>query len=125
MDIHDADHSIPLSDRSKEFCGILPYYGSPIYRYEVLPISIACAPQLWMDYITLILGELEQLHKYIAIMDDLLIHSSKKDHWILLEQLFRLMCRNGLRLSPKKYQLFKTHLTYMVMILWSTKSLSL
>ena len=78
-------HSIPLSDRSKEFCGILPYFGSPIYRYEVLPMGIACAPQIWMDYITLILGELEQKHKYIAIMDDLLIHSSKKDHWILLE----------------------------------------
>ena len=113
VDIRDAYHSIPLSDRSKEFCGILPYFGSPIYRYEVLPMGIACAPQIWMDYITLILGELEQKHKYIAIMDDLLIHSSKKDHWILLEQLFISMCRNGLRLSPKKCQLFKTHLTYM------------
>ena len=51
---------IPLSDRSKELCGILPYFGSPIYRYEVLPMGIACAPQIWMDYITLILGELEQ-----------------------------------------------------------------
>ena len=101
VDIHDAYHSIPLSDRSKEFCGILPYFGSPIYRHDVLPMGIACAPQIWMDYITLILGELEQKHKYIAIMDDLLIHSSKKDHWILLEQLFRSMCRNGLHLSPK------------------------
>ena len=59
-------------------------------------MGIACAPQIWMDYIILILGELEQKHKYIAIMDDLLIHSYKKDHWILWEQLFRLMCRNGL-----------------------------
>ena len=112
VNIHDAYHSIPLSDRSKEFCGILPYFGSPIYRYEVLPMGIACAPQIWMDYITLILGELEQKHKYIAIMDDLLIHSSKKDHWILLEQLFISMYRNGLCLSLKKCQLFKTHLTY-------------
>ena len=87
VDIKDAYHSIPLTERSKEFCGILPYFGSPIYRYEVLPMGIACAPQIWMDYITLILGELEDKSKYIAIMDDLLVRSSKAVHWRLLEQL--------------------------------------
>ena len=90
-----------------------PYFGSPIYRYEVLPMGIACAPQIWMDYITLILNELENKKKYIAIMDDLLIHSTKADHWKLLEQLLKSMCKNGLRLSPKKCQLFKTNLIYM------------
>ena len=113
VDIKDAYHSIPLTERSKEFCGILPYFGSPIYRYEVLPMGIAGAPQIWMDYITLILGELEDKSRYIAIMDDLLVHSSKAAHWRLLEQLFKSMCKNGLRLSPKKCQLFKTRLTYM------------
>ena len=113
VDIKDAYHSIPLTERSKEFCGILPYFGSPIYRYEVLPMGIACAPQIWMDYITLILGELEDKSKYIAIMDDLLVHSSKATHWRLLEQLLKAMCKNCLKLSPKKCQLFKTKLTYM------------
>ena len=59
VDIKDAYHSIRLTEKSKEYCGILPYFGSPIYRYEVLPMGIACAPQIWMDYITLILSELE------------------------------------------------------------------
>ena len=113
VDIKDAYHSIPLTERSKEFCSILPYFGSPIYRYEVLPMGIACALQIWMDYITLILGEFEDKSRYIAIMDDLLVHSSKAAHWGLLEQLFKSMCKNGLRLSPEKYQLFKTKLTYM------------
>ena len=113
VDIKDAYHSIRLSEKSKEHCGILPYFGSPIYRYEVLPIGIACAPQIWMDYITLILSELEDKKKYIAIMDDLVIHSTKVDHWKLLEQLLKSMCKNGLRLSPKKCQLFKTNLIYM------------
>ena len=65
-----------------------------------------------MDCITLILAELED-KRYIAIMDDLLIHSTKVAHWKLLEQLLKSMCKNGLRLSPKKCQLFKTQLTYM------------
>ena len=113
VDIKDAYHSIRLTEMSKEYCGILPYFGSPIYRYEVLPMGIACAPQIWMGYITLILSELEDKKKYIAIMDDLLIHSTKADHWKLLEQLLKSMCKNGLRLSPKKCQLFKTNLIYM------------
>ena len=76
-------------------------------------MGIACVPQIWMDYITLILSELEEKNKYIAIMDDLLIHSSKSTHWKLLEQLLQSMCKNGLQLSPKKCQLFRTKLTYM------------
>ena len=35
VDIKDAYHSIRLTEKSKEYCGILPYFGSPIYRYEV------------------------------------------------------------------------------------------
>ena len=113
VDIKDAYHSIKLTEKSKEYCGILPYFGSPIYRYEVLPMGIACAPQIWMDYITLIMAELEQKNKYIAIMDDLLLHSTKATHWKLLEQLFQSMCKNWLKLSPKKCQLFRTKLTYV------------
>ena len=59
------------------------------------------------------MAELEQKNKYIAIMDDLLLHSTKAVHWKLLEQLFQSMCENGLKLSPKKCQLFRTKLTYM------------
>ena len=97
LDIKDAYHSIPLTEKGKEFCGILPYFGSPIYQYEVSPMGIACALQIWMDYITLILGELEDKVKYITIMDDL-IHSTKAEHWLLIEQLLQSMIKIGLRL---------------------------
>ena len=68
VDIKDAYHSIRLTAESKDYCGILLYFGSPIYRYEVLPVGIACAPHIWMDYFTLILSELEDKKKYIAII---------------------------------------------------------
>ena len=74
-------------------------------------MNIACAPQILMDYITLIMAELEQKNKYMAIMDNLLLH--KAADWKLLEKLFQSMCKNGLKLSPKKCQLFRTKLTYM------------
>ena len=113
VDIKDAYHFIRLTEKSKEYCVILPYFVSSIYRYEVLPMGITCAPQIWMDYITLILAELEDKKKCNTIMDDLLMHSTKVAHWKLLEQLLKSMCKNGLRLSPKKCQLLRTKLTYM------------
>ena len=84
-------------------------------------MGIACAPQIWMDYITLILNDLDQKRKFIAIMDDLLIHSSKQEHWDLVESLMKAMINNGLTLSPKKCQFFKTNLTYLgnQFIIWN------
>ena len=46
-DLKDAFHSLSLTDKAKEFCGILPYFGSAHYRCEVLSIS----PQVWITYI--------------------------------------------------------------------------
>ena len=45
-------------------------------------MGIACAPQIWMTYITLILNNLDQKSKFIAIMDHLLIHSTKQKQGI-------------------------------------------
>ena len=61
----------------------------------------------------MILNDLDHKSKFIAIMDDLLIHSSKHEHWELVETLLQTMIKNGLKLSPKKCQFFKTKLTYM------------
>ena len=46
VDIKNAYHSIRLTEKSKKYCGILPYFHSPIYRSEVLPMGIACVPQI-------------------------------------------------------------------------------
>ena len=51
VDLKDAFHSLSLTDKAKEFCGILPYFGSPHYRYEVLPMGLAISPQVWITYI--------------------------------------------------------------------------
>ena len=59
-DLKDAYHIIHLTETSKEYCCILPYFGSPIHRYKVLPMGIACVPQIWMDYVILIMNDLDQ-----------------------------------------------------------------
>ena len=47
-------------------------------------------------------------------MDDLLLFTpSKEAHMSKLEDLLRALLKNGLKISPKKCQLFKTSLQYM------------
>ena len=114
VDIKDAFHSIRLNERSKEFCGILPYFGSTHYCYEVLPMGLAISPAAWLMYVNVLLDTFGPHKKsFIAIMDDLLIHSSKEDHFKLIEMLLEGLCAHGLKLSLKKSQLFCKELVYM------------
>ena len=47
-------------------------------------------------------------------MDDLLLFTtSKKAHLAKLEDLLKALRKNGLKISPKKCQLFRTELQYM------------
>ena len=114
VDLKEAFHSVPLTPEAKKFCGILPYFGSPHYRYEVLPMGLAISPQVWIDYIENILCGMANKQDYIAIMDDLLIHGMKGNHMDRLEALFKAMIKHGLKLSPKKCQLFMKHLVYVM-----------
>jgi hypothetical protein len=113
VDIKDAFHSLRLSPDSKEYCGILPYFGSTHYRYERLPMGLAISPAVWVNYINYLLEHLVDKSKFIAIMDDLLIHSTKDRHFELLQQLLESLESHGLKLSPKKCQLFMKELVYM------------
>ena len=38
LDLKDAFHLLRLSENSKKYCGILPYFGSPSYLYQRMPM---------------------------------------------------------------------------------------
>ena len=70
-------------------------------------MGLGTSPAIWMTYINFL------QEKVIAIMDDLLIHSSRRKHFELIKNLLITMKTNGLKLSPKKSQLFMMELIYM------------
>ena len=76
-------------------------------------MGLATSPQIWIDYIESILCGMDDKQDFIAIMDDLLIHGLKENHLDRLQTLFKAMIKHGLKLSPKKCQLFMKHLVYM------------
>ena len=76
-------------------------------------MGLGTSPVIWMTYVNFLLDSMPDKEKVIAIMDDLLIHSSRRKHFILIENLLITMKTNGLKLSPKKSQLFMKELIYM------------
>ena len=114
LDLKDAFHSLQLTENSKKFCGILPYFGSPSYLYQRMPMGLNISPPIWQSYINAIFNCLQSRKYCEAIMDDLLLFTPTKAlHFEKLEDLLKALHKNGLKISPKKCQLFKTDLQYM------------
>ena len=77
-------------------------------------MGLNISPAVWQPYINAILNCLISRKYCEAIMDDLLLLTpSKEAHYYKLEELLKALCKNGLKISPKKCQLFKTELQYM------------
>ena len=114
LDLRDSFHSLWLSEKSQKYCGILPYFGSASYLYQRMPMGLNVSPPIWQMYINTILNSLQSRKYCEVIMDDLLLFiPSKKVHMDKLEDLLKALRKNGLKISPKKCQLFKTELQYM------------
>ena len=113
LDLKDAFHSLRLTESFKKYCRILPYFGSASYLYQRIPMGLNISPGVWQSYVNAILNFLSSRKYCKAIMNDLLLFTpSKEAHYYKLEELLKALCKNGLKISPKKCQLFKTALQY-------------
>ena len=46
LDLKDAFHSLRLSENSKQYCSILPYFGSTSYLYQRMPMGLNISPSI-------------------------------------------------------------------------------
>ena len=111
--IKDAIYSSRVSEDSKRYCGILPYFVSASYLYHRIPMELNIYPSIWQSYLNAILECLQSRNYCEAIMDHFLLYTPKRAHMVKLEHLLKPLLKNGLKISPKKCQLFKTELQYM------------
>ena len=114
LDLKDAFHSLRLSKNSRKYCGILPYFGSSSYLYQRMPMGLNISPSIWQSYINAILDCLQSKKFCKAIMDNLTLFTlSKESHMNKLQDILKALLKNGLKILPKKCQLFRTSLQYM------------
>ena len=115
LDLKDTFHWLKLLEDSKKYCGILPYFRSASCMYQRMPMGLNISPSIWQSSINVILECLQSRKHCKAIKNDLLLFTpSKKAHMAKLEEdLLKALLKSGLKIFPKKCQLFKTELQYM------------
>ena len=111
LDLKDAFHSLRLSENSKRYCRILPYFDSVSYLSQRMPMGLNILPSIWQSYINAILECLQSRKYSQAILDNLLLFTPpKKSHIAKWDDLFKALLKNGLKISPKKCQFFRNEL---------------
>ena len=94
LDLIDAFHSLRLSEHSKKYCGIHPFFGSISYLYQRKPMGLNISPSIWLSYINAILDWLQSKRYCEAIMDDLLLFTpSKSSHIAKLIDLLKALLK--------------------------------
>ena len=115
IDLRDAFHTLRLALSSQKYCGIIPYYGSPTYHYLCMGMGMSVSPQILQQFIDLAFQDDLIKHKqnFDVIMDDTFIHLTSEEHMDDLIDLFKVLRKYGLKLSPHKCQFFKKKIAYM------------
>ena len=100
LDLKDAFHSLRLSENSKRYCGILPYFGSSSYLYQRMPMGLNISPSIWQSYINSTLSCLQSKKYCKAIMDDLILFTPSREAYMnKLEDLLEALLKNGLKIT--------------------------
>ena len=111
IDLRDSFHTLQLAKTSQKYCGITPYYGSPIYHYLHMEMGMSVSPQIWQQFIDLVFQDniIKRKQNFDVIMDYTFSHSTKKKH---MDDLMVLQ-KYGFKISPHKCQFFKKKIMYM------------
>ena len=115
INLRDAFHTLRLGFSSQKYCGITLYYGSPTYHYLCMGMGMSVSPQIWQQFVDLVFQDDLIKHKqnFDIIMDDTFIHLTAEEHMDDLMDLFKVLKKYDLKLSPHKCQFFKKKIVYM------------
>ena len=76
---------------------------------------MSVSPQIWQQFVDLVFQDdlIKCKQNFDVIMDDTFIHSTAEEHMDDLMDLFKVLRKYGLKLSPHKCQFFKKMIAYM------------
>ena len=78
-------------------------------------MGMSVSPQIWQQFIDLVFQDnlIKCKQNSDVIMDDTFIHSTAEEHMDDLLDLFKVLQKYGLKISPHKCQFFKKKIVYM------------
>ena len=112
LDLKDAFYLLRLTESSRKYCGILPYFGSTSYLYQRMPMGLNISSTVWQLYINAILNCLSSRKYCEAIMDDLLLFMPSKElHFNKHEDLLKALCKKWIEDIPKEMSIIQDRIT--------------
>ena len=78
-------------------------------------IGMGVSLQIWQQFIDSVFQDdiIKRKQNFDIIMDDTFIHSTKEEHMDDLMDLFKVLHKYRLKISPHKCQFFKKKIIYM------------
>ena len=111
LGLKDTFHSLRLSENSRKYCGILPYFGSSSYLYQRMPVGLNISPLIWQSYINAILDCLQRKKYCEAIMDNLILFTpSKESHMNKLEDILSTFTKEWTKNITKEMPIIQDQL---------------
>ena len=114
LDLKDAFHLLWLSENSKKYCGILPYFGSSSYLYQRMLMGLNISPSMWQSYINSILSCLQSKKYCEAIMDDLILFTPSKESCMnKLEDILNALLKKWIKSVAQEMSIVQNQLTVL------------
>ena len=78
-------------------------------------MGMSVTPQIWQQFVNLVFQDdlIKRKQNFDVIMDDMFIHSTVEEHKDDLMDLFKVLRKYSLKISPHKCQFFKEKIVYM------------
>ena len=73
-------------------------------------MGMSMSPQIWQQFVD---DFIKHKQNFDVIMDDTFIHSTAEEHMDDLMDLWKVLCKYGLKISPHKCHSFKKKIIYM------------
>ena len=76
---------------------------------------MSISPQIWQQFVNLVFQDdlIKCKQNFNVIMDNTFKHSILEEHMDDLIDLFKVLCKYSLKISPHKCQFFKKNIVYM------------
>ena len=77
-------------------------------------VGMSVSPQIWQQFVDLVFQDdlIKCKQNFDVIMDDTFMHSTAEEHMDDLMDLFKVLRKYSLKLSPHKCQFFKKKIVY-------------
>ena len=78
-------------------------------------MGMSVSPKMWQQFVDLVFQDdlIKRKQNFDVILDDTFMHSTAEEHMDDLMDLFKVLRKYGLKLSPHKCQFFKKKIVYM------------